>query len=236
VAKKAEVALKGGPKRSGGTTPGAKVAEGAVKTSGKSRSESFEFKPAEPVAGPSKDNGILTISEVGRHRGEVTRTTGLEAKPSARTPGTPFSEMAGKVGSQIIRSITYLAGGDSKEMLVRLEPPELGRLQLRMALADGELSARMVVENKAVKELVESQLPQLRQGLQDQGFQVDKLLVETRSEDGGNSAFKQGRNESTGPDKQGQAAESLTEVEPVTDPQELRRSGRTDGGRIDYLA
>jgi flagellar hook-length control protein FliK len=137
------------------------------------------------------------------------------------------------MGSQIIRSITYLAGGDSKEMLVRLEPPELGRLQLRLALSNGELSARMLVDNHKVKELVESQLPQLRQGLQDQGFQVDKLLVETRSE--GQTPFREGRNESTDVGKRGKAVGTAAEGDPVIDPLEARESLRVDPGRIDYL-
>ena len=69
-----------------------------------------------------------------------------------------------------------IRGGEQKGTL-HISPPELGRLDLDLVIKNGHLQANLSAENPAVKEIIESNLNQLKQQLADQGFVVEKFEV-----------------------------------------------------------
>jgi flagellar hook-length control protein FliK len=63
------------------------------------------------------------------------------------------------------------------EFRMRLDPPELGRVHVRL-LADGDaVRGQVVVADEAVRQVVESQLPELRQRLEAAGLSVGRFDV-----------------------------------------------------------
>ncbi|MFZ7113244.1 MAG: flagellar hook-length control protein FliK [Desulfatiglandales bacterium] len=74
------------------------------------------------------------------------------------------------------RMIWMIRGGEQKGSL-HISPPELGRLDLDLVVKNGHLQANLSAENPAVKEIIESNLNQLKQQLADQGFVVEKFEV-----------------------------------------------------------
>ena len=58
-----------------------------------------------------------------------------------------------------------------------IHPPELGRLDLDLAIKNGHLHASLNAESVIVKEAIEANLNQLRQQLTDQGLIVEKFEV-----------------------------------------------------------
>jgi flagellar hook-length control protein FliK len=63
------------------------------------------------------------------------------------------------------------------EARLDLHPPELGRMQLHLAMEDGHMNLRLVVQNDAVKRLMEAQQEPLRVRFADMGVSVGQFDV-----------------------------------------------------------
>jgi len=78
---------------------------------------------------------------------------------------------------EVVGNIRIMLNTDKNEMIMRLNPEHLGKLEIKLK-KDGEATiASMKVENLEAKTLVESQLSQLRKNLQDQGVMVSEFKV-----------------------------------------------------------
>jgi len=80
------------------------------------------------------------------------------------------------------RMVWMIRGGEQKGR-IHISPPELGKLDLDIVIKQGHLHANLVAENPAVKEIIESNLSQLKQQLATQGFIVEKFEVMVGQED-----------------------------------------------------
>ena len=66
------------------------------------------------------------------------------------------------------------------EVRVRLEPPDLGSVRIRLGAGEKTLSGEIAVSNQEVKGIVESQIQQLRSSLTNQGLDVGRIDVSVR--------------------------------------------------------
>ncbi|MDI3281298.1 MAG: flagellar hook-length control protein FliK [Bacillota bacterium] len=85
--------------------------------------------------------------------------------------------LAEKVLSQLIHRASVLLREGGSEMRLQLIPESLGRVAMHIAVEHGTVTARFAVANEQVKNLIEAQLPQLRQALEEQGLRVDSFSV-----------------------------------------------------------
>ena len=65
--------------------------------------------------------------------------------------------------NQIVEQIKVQVNADTSSMEMQLNPESYGKLQLQVLLKDGIVTARMNVENEAVRQALESQVVQLRE-------------------------------------------------------------------------
>ncbi len=88
----------------------------------------------------------------------------------------PFEE---KIMQQIIKGtqISMNVGKDVSEMMIKLNPKDLGNVSLKISLKNEQLVAEFSVENKTVKEVLESRLDDLKTALSDKGFTIQGLDV-----------------------------------------------------------
>lgn len=77
--------------------------------------------------------------------------------------------------------VSLMSGGIS-EAKISLKPENLGHVDVKITMQNGQLVAHIATQTFAAKEILESQLPQLRMMLQNQGLQVEKLEVTQNSE------------------------------------------------------
>jgi flagellar hook-length control protein FliK len=66
--------------------------------------------------------------------------------------------------------------GQSRTRL-NLHPPELGQIQIEISLESNKLSATVITETQVVKELMESNLGQLRQHLAQHNLRLENFQV-----------------------------------------------------------
>ncbi len=188
---------------------------------------------AEPANGVSAIGGARTAGEAP--------TRGIDG-PMAR-PGTPSRAPAVAAGyrtnsaasaklleqtrDSIFKQIMMKLTGDGGEMRMRLDPPELGELDLHLVVEGGnKLSLSIAAERQDLAHLLQRHLDELKQTLENAGLEVSSAQVQTRSE------FARDRqNERTAP-------EHLAETNTHTDelPRTARRGGYVTAEGLDFWA
>jgi flagellar hook-length control protein FliK len=79
--------------------------------------------------------------------------------------------------AQIVEKAKVSINHGNGEMEVSLKPEHLGKLHLKISVENQLVTAKFVAESQQVKEVIETNLNQLRRNLQDTGIQVDQLMV-----------------------------------------------------------
>jgi flagellar hook-length control protein FliK len=102
---------------------------------------------------------------------EAIRTAAQGEKPSQDFLPTYLVD---QVGRQLSRA---LLKGD-RVIRLRLKPPELGAVKIEMDMKDNVLRLAMIAENSQVKEILLSNVHELRDALMDQGVKIEELDVQ----------------------------------------------------------
>jgi len=99
---------------------------------------------------------------------------------------------------QIQNQIKVTANMDTTKLEFQLNPEHLGKLSIQIASKEGTVTAQIAAQNLAVKEVLESQIVQLRENMNNQGLKVDAVEVTVEShefernlDDGSRSAEQQ---------------------------------------------
>ncbi len=126
--------------------------------------------------------------------------------------------------------VSMMLNLNNKEAEIRLDPPELGSMQIRVRSDAEQAQINFVVQNQQAKEMLEQSLPRLRDMLAQQGIN----LGESSIEQGGQGAW-QGEGGEQQMAGGGQGAESLNQEDPqqAVKPAEYGKS--TEQG-IDFYA
>jgi len=64
---------------------------------------------------------------------------------------------------------------------MRLDPPELGRVTIRLEKSKGKVTVKLLVANEAARVAVERELPALQQSLEDAGVNLDQFDLSKHS-------------------------------------------------------
>ncbi|MBW4828684.1 MAG: flagellar hook-length control protein FliK [Clostridiaceae bacterium] len=86
---------------------------------------------------------------------------------------------------QIIDKANIMLDEDSSEIRIKLKPEILGELLLKIEVEKGVVVAKAIVDNYRVKELIETNILQLKEGLEEQGLDIKTFQVQV----GSNSDF-----------------------------------------------
>jgi hypothetical protein len=105
------------------------------------------------------------------------------AAPGYRTSGAASAQLLDQARDSVFKQILVQLQDGGGEMRVRLQPPELGELDLRLVVTEGnKLSLHIAAEHQELTGLLQRHLGELEQALQAAGLQVTGAEVQTRSE------------------------------------------------------
>ena len=173
--------------------PGPKAAEAAVNPNviaggiaAKSADETVSLKTtalqsdllaAEPtgnkviqIDGDSKDSGFLSSQEnMPEHLSKLENSNRL-AEGSQRS-------LASQTMNQIVQKAVLLNNNGQHTVQIDLKPDFLGHIRMQIITESQQVAVRIVAELPIVKDMLESNLNQLRAELQAQGLEVDELDV-----------------------------------------------------------
>lgn len=136
---------------------------------------------------PPKSSSVSTAS--AQHQSAISAAGPSPAGARVHTPEAATVEVPAPppeaVVRQVIRGARFLLKDDVSEVRVRLEPPELGSVHIRLVSGGDTLSGEIGVSNPDVKGIVESHLHQLRSSLTEQGLRVGHIDVSVRDDQRG---------------------------------------------------
>jgi hypothetical protein len=148
---------------------------------------SSSLQPANVISGISSDNpfDLLSMTEM------MDPDLRIESSPQqiisriAQSSGNhgPMSEkLADVVFPQVIRSFATLVRGENAEMRLKLQPGDLGEIELRIRTTEAVVRGEMMVQNPEVKALLEKHMERLRAALADEGLELAGFDVDLGDE------------------------------------------------------
>jgi flagellar hook-length control protein FliK len=180
------------------------------------------------LPGAAGDTPLDTIAGSGPKGAPTPQSepvNGVKADPAP--PPQPVAKE--EVIQQIVNSAKLRLNGGQSEMRIQLKPEHLGQVRLNISTDQHQVVVKVVAELPAVKELLETNLPQLRSELQGQGLEIDKFDVsvggDAESQNKGQQTWGQrgsggrkGAFAQAGREHQDQAADAESRPQPPASP------------------
>jgi flagellar hook-length control protein FliK len=89
----------------------------------------------------------------------------------------PRGVLPAYVVRQVGLAMTQMVARDQTTLRLDLKPPSLGELNLELSVKDGVVTAKLVAENVAAKQALESGMDQLKQDLANQGLKLSHVEI-----------------------------------------------------------
>jgi flagellar hook-length control protein FliK len=136
------------------------------------QAEKLNDLPLKQTSGPDMELGKQTplVNSV-----QPVISEHLSASAPARAAGN--AETAASVSSQIQESIYSSFRSGSQEIIIRLNPPELGKVAIKFTERDNVITGLLQVDKPQTRSQIQQSLPEIIQNLQDSGIQIKKIEV-----------------------------------------------------------
>jgi len=115
---------------------------------------------------------------------EAVSTEGFNTSPAAGAEQDSLAMLSQKSASIRAQAAEYLRmslRSNRREILVRLDPPELGRMNIRIQQTGNRTIARIAAQLPEVENLLRDGAEMIRNRLNSQGMRVDSIVVEKLS-------------------------------------------------------
>ena len=136
---------------------------------------------------------------------------------------------------QLSEKIRWMVNARNTMAEIRLDPPELGSMQVRVNVAGDAASVSFVVQSQQAKDALADAMPKLRDMLSEQGIELGDAQVRKD-----NSSGQENGQQLAGSSHQGQGAGDRGENDGVDDTDGMRviehSISRADKGGIDFYA
>ena len=164
------------------------------------------------AAGSMKKQGATGGSNSEIH--EAPAGAGTISVQAGRGIDNPAAARPQAVMSQVLDGATQILRDGSGRVTLTLQPPRLGTLDLDVVVQDNRVQMVMLADNQEVKQMLQAGMEDLRNALQDKGFQIDRLevLVQNRPDDAGSNFWQEagfGREDSAGREERKREQESV---------------------------
>jgi flagellar hook-length control protein FliK len=154
----------------------------AVQLAAEVETESATAQVVEPlVAGPkpAMENLIHQLPGNGQQQ-HPQAVTGRTMPTLATTVQLPSGQQVAEsqIFDQVVTRMSGSFNGESGKMVLRLQPAELGSLKLELIVEGDKVRASLLAQTQQVQEVLERNLPQLRNALAEQGLKIDQFQVD----------------------------------------------------------
>jgi flagellar hook-length control protein FliK len=123
-----------------------------------------------PGEGESKDGSLLFAQ--GQTPEHLARIAG-----TSRTTDSAQSDLSSKAMNQIVQKAVLSLGNGQSEAQIDLKPDFLGHIRMQIVTENHQVAIKIVTEFPFVKDMLQSNLTQLKAELQAQGLEIDQLEV-----------------------------------------------------------
>ncbi|MCD9543726.1 hypothetical protein GLP24_02470 [Photobacterium carnosum] len=146
-----------------------------------------------------------------------------------------------QAGEEVHERINMMMAKNLKYVDIRLDPPELGKLHIKLSINQDQASVQFTVNNHQTRDIIEQAMPRLREMLQQQGLQLAQSSVQ--QDNSQQSSGHQSNNSTHSQSHSGQSpslrvmsedGSSLTESDPSDLPISMLVTKHKD--QVDYYA
>lgn len=140
---------------------------------------------------PLLDTTVLAAATPGIMMNQSLSVNSSEAVLPAITVSPDNAQWNSQVGDRI----NWMVNNNMQRVEIRLDPPELGNLDIRLNMAkDNQASIMVHVTNATAKEAIESAIPRLREMFEQQGLNLADVDVSQQNFQQQQSAFQDNDN------------------------------------------
>lgn len=158
------------------------VNKNAVSDTFTGKVQSEMILPTNPVSDSSpvssvQTSGSMNGTNVGSGTNGYAQLTNEIPTDSRLQESTPKAFFERTVIDQIVSKVSFKVTDGLEEIKIRLEPPSLGSLQLKISVEGKTVNAVIVADNNMAKEIIQSNLQQLKDSMAEQGLKLDNISV-----------------------------------------------------------
>jgi hypothetical protein len=133
--------------------------------------------------GQESDTGQSGANYNGQNSLTGSETRMANSAATAKASGTFQSRLSQAVALQVAEKMIFQARNNQNRLTLQLEPKDLGKLNIQMAVRQNQVTATIIAENPMAKEALEEQIGQLRNSLSQQGLNLERFDVSLSSDD-----------------------------------------------------
>ena len=149
--------------------------------------------------------------------------------------GKPLGELGNDVADNIIKNAKLYTQGGKSEVKVQLSPPELGTIKLQFKVENDVLETKITVERAGIKDVIEKDIPRLRELISSADIDVGKLDVSLQDKENSKMDFmnKEFHSNSKGNNAQSSSQQESENHENNLDEKVI--SNNSESTQINYL-
>ncbi|ARP37596.1 flagellar hook-length control protein FliK [Vibrio syngnathi] len=161
---------------------GAAALSGLGKAGAKDDSKDSTF--AQQIASAAGAQGTATVGSA---------PTRAEIQAAQQAPLQLTKELANE---QVAEKVQMMMSKNLKNLDIRLDPPELGQMKIRMTMNNDVANVHFTVGSQQAREVIEQTLPRLREMLAQQGMQLAESSVQQQNSGQGQDRYNNGEQQS----------------------------------------
>ena len=161
---------------------GAAALSGLGKAGAKEDSKDSTF--AQQIASAAGVQGAATAGSA---------PTRAEIQAAQQAPLQLTKELANE---QVAEKVQMMMSKNLKNLDIRLDPPELGQMKIRMTMNNDVASVHFTVNSQQARDVIEQTLPRLREMLAQQGMQLADSSVQQQNSGQGQDRYNNGEQQS----------------------------------------
>lgn len=162
-------------------------------------------------------------------------TAGRSESSPVAAPTSPVVLIAPHDSQALVDTVSkmVLKSHDSGQQLsLQITPPDLGTVRIEVHSHGGVLTARLEADSPAARQLLAEHLPQLREALQQQGANVDRIDVYQSDRSAQGEGMADSNWQSSQQDQRNEAAPLLYDDEEVSEPASAESRGSLALGEL----
>jgi flagellar hook-length control protein FliK len=149
--------------------------------------------------------------------------------------GKPLGELGNDVADNIIKNAKLYTQGGKSEVKVQLSPPELGTIKLQFKVENDVLETKITVERSGIKDVIEKDIPRLRELLSSADIDVGKLDVSLQDKENNKMDFMNKEFHSSSQGNNAQSSSQQESEKHENDIDEKVTSNNSESTQINYL-
>jgi flagellar hook-length control protein FliK len=168
------------------SAPAARVVADAIRgpTPAEALGRVLAGRPAESVGRVAAASPATAGGEAGQRQAGTASRTAERSAPNKNSESAERGDSARRADfARLVRSLKVQAGAKSSSAVIRLDPPELGRVRINVRMEENALSVRVEAATAKGRELLQSRIRELVDSLAEHNIRVDRLEV-VAAEDG----------------------------------------------------